>query len=306
MARGAFVKSLIDIAEKAGLDMSDAARMSRAKDMGFDTSRTYQHGSSRDFEEFNKGKGGGIFFSDSGEMAEQFGEVKDFYLKKGNNPLSIKLGRITEDQKKLFDDMEESLWDENDIDSFGAEWEGLADAMEWGNLYKIAGRQEQNRVLNELRKRGFTSVSMPDFHGSGDEIAQIVFEPSQIRSINAAFDPAKKDSGNLLAGIATPAIGIGAMLSPDETYAAAARRPVSAMNLPQNNSTGSIQAPTNETAALFAALAGRYNEERKKRLHPIADMLMPLGELPEDLWTKRAYGDDVKMRDYINAGLGLL
>jgi hypothetical protein len=39
----------------------------------------------------------------------------------------------------------------------------------------------------------------------------IIFDPSNIRSVNAAFDPAKRGSANLLAGGAATAVGVGAM-----------------------------------------------------------------------------------------------
>lgn len=56
----------------------------------------------------------------------------------------------------------------------------------------------------------------------GEEIAQalpaqrklverVVFRPEQVRSINAAFDPAKRNSANLMAGIAVAPVGVSAL-----------------------------------------------------------------------------------------------
>jgi hypothetical protein len=39
----------------------------------------------------------------------------------------------------------------------------------------------------------------------------VIFEPNQARSINAAFDPAKRGYGNLMAGAAGGAIGLSAL-----------------------------------------------------------------------------------------------
>ena len=78
-----------DIAKKVGskavrdLDMSSAARMQRAKDMGFDTDNVYYHGSHADIEEFRlpsretgqtKTAGSGIFTSSDPNVAGTYGK----------------------------------------------------------------------------------------------------------------------------------------------------------------------------------------------------------------------------------------
>lgn len=52
--------------------------------------------------------------------------------------------------------------------------------------------------------------------GQNDPHSIIVLRPNQIRSVNADFDPAKLSSGNLLAGTAAGAIGIGAATASEE------------------------------------------------------------------------------------------
>lgn len=52
--------------------------------------------------------------------------------------------------------------------------------------------------------------------GQNDPNSIIVLRPNQIRSVNADFDPAKLSSGNLLAGTAAGAIGIGAATASEE------------------------------------------------------------------------------------------
>lgn len=52
--------------------------------------------------------------------------------------------------------------------------------------------------------------------GQNDPNSIIVLRPNQIRSIDAEFDPAKLSSGNLMAGTAAGAIGIGAATAGEE------------------------------------------------------------------------------------------
>jgi hypothetical protein len=49
-------------------------------------------------------------------------------------------------------------------------------------------------------------------HQAGQTV--VVFEPNQIRSVNAAFDPAKKNSANILAGAAGAAVAAGSIQKP--------------------------------------------------------------------------------------------
>lgn len=54
-----------------------------------------------------------------------------------------------------------------------------------------------------------------------------------------------------------------------------------------------IEAPQSEWAAKAANWYARYNKTRKERLSPAVDMVLPFSELPADLATKLAYGDDL-------------
>lgn len=79
-----------------------------------------------------------------------------------------------------------------------------------------------------LQKIGYTGARVDDEGGKSISM----FDPSAIRSVNAAFDPAKKDSANLLAGIqsaipsaatlakaSTAAYLTGQMLAPEDAEA---------------------------------------------------------------------------------------
>jgi hypothetical protein len=73
---------------------------------------------------------------------------------------------------------------------------------------------------------------------SGDEY--IINDPKNIRSVNAAFDPSKKESANLLAGVGAAAVGVSAM-SPEEAEAGALGK--TAKRIIKNMSGDKIEAP---------------------------------------------------------------
>ena len=93
------------------------------------------------------------------------------------------------------------------------------DVVEWreGGSLEDASSQNLMTLMNEYRPElgrelGYNSSKF------ADQIA--VYDPKNIRSVNAAFDPSKKDSANLLAGVGAAAVGVSAM-SPEEAEAGA-------------------------------------------------------------------------------------
>jgi hypothetical protein len=81
------------------------------------------------------------------------------------------------------------------------------------NMGKTAGWKEYDQLgLDELSGRGFNSTWLPE---SNAESVGFVMNPNQLRSINAAFDPARAHEADLL-GYSTPemlgllALGSGA------------------------------------------------------------------------------------------------
>jgi hypothetical protein len=53
--------------------------------------------------------------------------------------------------------------------------------------------------INNLKEEGYDGIRQ--FDSDGNVIQMNVFDPKNIRSTNAEFDPAKADSSNLLSGI---------------------------------------------------------------------------------------------------------
>lgn len=102
----------------------------------------------------------------------------------------------------------------------GGDWGSLAAPQDVREKYAAAQQRFYRAVEDEARRQGFDGFVYGNrVEGKGDSIA--VFDPSQIRSIHAAFDPARRASPDLLAGIAPPltagavsGLGAGAAVYP--------------------------------------------------------------------------------------------
>jgi hypothetical protein len=180
-------------AVEKGLPMDQESRMERARAMGFDTGTVWYHGAAEggfvknvDIKAFDPNKVGdrygaddrGFFFtnqkteasgyaSSDGQGMPARGAVYPVFLLH-ENPLIVTDETVLE----RFDTMgpgnegNVSFWDNNQTD-----------IKEW------------------VKEGGHDAVIVDD----GDYQMTVVFNPNQIRSVNAAFDPDYRDSPNLLA-----------------------------------------------------------------------------------------------------------
>jgi hypothetical protein len=76
--------------------------------------------------------------------------------------------------------------------------------------------------MNSLISTGKSSEVLAELGFKGldyNDTERLIFDPSNIRSVNAAFDPAKSDSSNLLASAAPVAVGLGALGGGEEAEA---------------------------------------------------------------------------------------
>lgn len=155
-------------AEKAaeGLDMSQAARMQRAQEMGFDVDRPVYHGTNVDFKEFDPNRSiGGQFWSTTDKAAIEAGEV-------------------------------------------GAAGKGVIKEM-FHRIKNPAGWEEYDKYgIDELIAKGYDGLALPDADG---QITYVAFNPNQYRDVKAAFDPSKRNSSKLMAGIMGGAVGLSAL-----------------------------------------------------------------------------------------------
>lgn len=92
---------------------------------------------------------------------------------------------------------------------------------------------EVNDIIKQAKAQGYDGVTfnnLDDAAGRVDMPANhtLVFDPKNLRSVNAAFDPAKKDSANLMASVGGAAVLGGAALSPEDAEAGVFRKAIDA------------------------------------------------------------------------------
>ena len=168
------------------LDMSQAARMQRAAEQGFNVDRPVYHSTDKDFSEFKlpddpnfQKLGQGVYTSPKPSYGERY--VKDYktgQLREGANVMPLlSRGRLAspDDYEKAFRQVG----------------------------FNVSHDPRQREIQSILRDQGFTGIDM-----NGEVL---IFDPVNLRSVNAAFDPTKRGSSNLMAGAAGATIGLSAL-----------------------------------------------------------------------------------------------
>lgn len=335
---------MIEMAEKAGLDMSESARMARAKDMGWDVENKIYHGTDKDFDQFKTEKigsgsgaqteGWGIYFSGSKKNADRFGgNVKEIVMPEYFNGRFLNYDLKFSDQpdyiKKIFP---EYRYLPDGHPRAGQERTGQEI---YSQIVKESNGSSQgtSKYLGRLGIVGAKFRAGKDLHARDKDANNFVIWDqdalNDLRQSNAAFDPEKIDSPNLFAGAATiGGIGGGAalMATPQNSYADSLHdvvmkaKPTTREIMDSqrkreyylnqiemlNRDDNSIQTPQSNAALSVASGMDKYNKERKKRLNPVLDFILPAGELPVDYMTKLGYGDEIAFKDRLNAVLGML
>lgn len=171
-----------------GLPENNTA-MDRARALGFDVNQKWLHGSAKrgyvdatDIESFDSAKIGdsynaddaGFFMTNSPKEANYYASSdRDYHNKGEGNGVVYPL--IIRHEKPLIKKIPKNTdtvnyWDDN-----------------------------SQKILKDVAKKNSDAVILTDTT-NGQKMG-VAFEPSQIRSINAAFDPLKKNSANLLASL---------------------------------------------------------------------------------------------------------
>lgn len=323
MAKGKTIGSMLDMA----LD----ARMARAKEMGFDVDNIVTHASNKRFigggndmsiprEEEFKSKYGGIYFSKRGESADfdmmlgDFGEEADYLLR--GNKLSATYKEATDEQKKDIMEAINDSFSSDDIEEIrerigDSDWSPYESFMD-GELWADTSRDSQDRVLERLFKK-YDVVKYKDNPSYGtDSISYVAKSPSNIRSVNAAFDPSKKDSSNLMAGVAPVGVGLGGyLLSPEEAFASIPVVPNPMENighlLANYQQTGGAvaRAPVANNLIGVADAAQKWNDWRENNLPAPVNFLLP-GQPDPEYIRNRAYGREPSAWEKIKFGLSFL
>jgi hypothetical protein len=108
-------------------------------------------------------------------------------------------------------DVLEELYGKEYLDApFGSGFPTYKDALKDGNYLLY----ENKEVVDFLKSKGYDSMFLKESSGADKPFTTLaVFDPNNIRSVNAKFDPEKKDSPQILASapFATGITGLGAM-----------------------------------------------------------------------------------------------
>lgn len=189
---------------KKALDMSESARMARMRDMNME--RGYFRGASQSNDALS-------YFTPDQSAAEAFakrfpdGQVQEYALKQDRNFRFD--GGFTYDQAESIKRAVQANADDLLAEEiYGAILDGTPPALIHQALDMRAGSAK--KILADA---GY------DYIDAGQELFRL-HDKGTLRSVDAAFDPAKKDSANLMAGVGGAAVLGGSML-PEESQAAA-------------------------------------------------------------------------------------
>jgi hypothetical protein len=197
----------------AGLDMSQAARLQRAKEMGFDTENVLYHVTESDFPAFDLNKLGRN--TDDADYAQALAKV-GVWFNDDSASVAARTAMDGNDSRTIPVYVKGDLKDFDDLTSFHENIREHAinkkmadelgqDIREWGyekgiGSYPLSSN-EMKAVVESYRKNaeleGYAGVRLNDEEFGGT--STVIFDPSNIRSVNAAFDPAKASSPNLMA-----------------------------------------------------------------------------------------------------------
>lgn len=177
------------------LPMDEASRMARAREMGFDTENVVYHGTKDDVAAFDPNPlnaydsgwmGRGTYVSTNPHVASSYASLKGGAGGEQVMPLLIR-------------------GDLNLFDAPGHGYKMRGQQVEMRDGREAARRWAQDQT-DQLRSKGYDGVRLhysPEEVGArvaGDEI--LIFDPKNIRSRFARFDPSQLGSADLLAGSA--------------------------------------------------------------------------------------------------------
>ena len=217
-----------DAAAKAvrGLDMSQAARMQRADEMEH-LPETVYHGTAADIESFRPATyGGSVTKARSARMGTWFSDnpnVSAGYarLAAEDAPVQRLIDKADEAGRKGNFDLQEKLYLEAEQLELSGSLQGgggqnIIPARIRGKMFEVDAEGATMSDLDdsqlyqwaqEAKSKGYDGLKIKNFSDNADygeylpATHYLVFDPANIRSINAAFDPAKRDSANLMAGV---------------------------------------------------------------------------------------------------------
>lgn len=237
LAGAGFVPFAGDVVKGAGkavreaaskLPMSKAARMERARELGFDVDKPMYHGSPdwRTIDEAGafEARARPIYLTSNKRVARGYSEgytsdyqnavegIRNFYVNPGRT-LSVPFSANWWDQ--LPADKVRKALEESEVAQFDEIIEDLArkrgsSELSTGDLANIARSlgYDSFEAMNIIDPK--TAV---DYREALRNVSTVrgVFDPARLRYTTAAFDPARRESANLLAGTAGAMLGGSAL-----------------------------------------------------------------------------------------------
>lgn len=178
----------------APLPMDEASRMARAKGQGYNVDEPIYHGTTKEFTEFDPSKtsrkamyGEGAYFSTNPEYAQEFAGksgrvIKAFQsLKKPfdlNDADDAALSDLYKELKKVDKKASKDWFSDN-----------------YNAMTAVRDKLEPKQISDVLKKHGYDGLV------NKQDGFVVIFDPSKIRSTEAAFDPKKIKSSDILAGV---------------------------------------------------------------------------------------------------------
>lgn len=191
------------------LQMDEASRMARAKEMGFNTDKTYYHGTTtpEDFTEFKKPAednmnqfGSGVYMTENPEKASGYSKAlwdDEPEIGSSRKPERSRVLPLHVRGKLYKDDLSDFNNFQNLIEHLGFKDRSEMEKALHAKYGDIPSEDKINRALKDM---GYTGRDILGYNGQPREV--VVFDPKDVRSKFAKFDPDKSGSGNISAGLA--------------------------------------------------------------------------------------------------------
>ena len=141
------------------------------------------------------------FMQDQGRTTDPVGGIIPVKLQAKN---SLKLEEIPHDGFYKF-----APWDAENIWKRITMQTDIATAAD--NLSFLKSDSPKQWLSNFLKSKGFDSIEYINKNEDPGSVSKIVFDPSQVRSVHAKFDPKKSKSGDILATVPASALAAGAL-----------------------------------------------------------------------------------------------
>ena len=209
-----------------GLDMNPEARMQRASDQGY-LPETVYHGTAADITEFKPRQyGGSVTKANSAKMGTWFSDNPDVsagYAKMAGEDMPVQVlidASNKAERAGQWDKANELMGQAEKLEQSGVLIDGggqnIMPARIRGNLFEIdaegatMGDLDDSQLYKwsrEAKKQGFDGLKIKNFSDNADYGTYtpanhyLIFDPKNIRSTNAEFDPTKADSSDLLSSV---------------------------------------------------------------------------------------------------------